>query len=382
MRHFILTLLIVSVSPIFTAAQEFDFMKAMRSDMNRRYHMNENRSQYWAMWDGNGASRSMQPFVFRDEFRQGLGLTDEQHEQLTFMYSKNGTMGHWYRSKAQTNPELAALLEESDRYNATRRDDPYGEKLTEKDIQARLDNLAKSSAIYRAETQKDVENLLTPEQMQAVKEYELAMIGEVPILNPSMFGSLGLTDEQKIQMETLKRELEPDFGKIVEEFVVAEDAIQQWKFDMFEEIGLKFDENGRLVDENGKSLENDPEAAKKKMELMEKKFAENVEMRTRMEKLSERASGFMRGFQFKMLDVLTDEQLLKMQQIIANPPEYVKKVRNKLQTERAERQKQSKDNWQPGPNSWQPGDPIPVEYIEQRQQRKNFPRPTPSDAKI
>ena len=69
-------------------------------------------------------------------------------------------MGHWYRTKANPNPERAALLEESDRNNATRRDDPYGEKLTEKDIQARLTNLAKSSAIYRAESQKDVEKTL------------------------------------------------------------------------------------------------------------------------------------------------------------------------------------------------------------------------------
>ena len=367
MRLFVLTLLAVSLSPIFAAAQEYDFMRAMRSDINRRYHISENRLQYWAMWDGNGASTSMQPFVFNDELRQELGLTDEQHEQLNFMYSKNGTMGHWYRSKALTNPELAALNEESDRLNASLRgDDPYGDKLTEEDKQAIIANTEKSRAIYCAETQKDVENLLTPEQMQTVKEYELAMMSEMPILNPSMFECLDLADEQKEQMEAIKKELEPMFGQIVEELVEAEDAMQQWKYDIYEEVGFKFDENG-------KPLNNDLITRMKIMSLMEKKFSENTEMRARMERLSERASGFMQGFKIKMLDVLTDEQLAKMQRIIDNPPPYLKKIRDKKQKERAAREKQENTKWQPGPDSWKPGDPIPEEYLKEREERR-FPR--------
>ena len=381
MRPFILALLIVSVSPIFALAQEFDFMKAMRSDMNRRYHMSMNRLNYWAMWDGNGASRSMQPFVFNDEFRQGIGLTNEQHEQLTFMYSKNGTLGHWYRSRALTNPELAALLEESDRLHSSRRDDPYQERLTEETKRAIIANHEKTNAIYRTETQKDVENLLSPKQMQAVREYELAMMREMPILNPSMFECLDLTDDQREQMAVIKKGLEPVFSQIVEEFVKAEDELQMLKFDLFEVVGIKFDENGRIVDENGRSLDDDREAIKEKMELMEKKISENVEMRTRMERLSERARGFMQDFKFNMFDVLTDAQLAKMQRIIDNPKEYVKKVRDRMQKERAEREKQN-NQWQPGPGAWKPGDSIVPEYIEQRQQRSRFPRTPPAETSM
>ena len=355
MRLFLSMLLIVCLSPITVLAQEFDFMRMMRSDMNRQYHMSQNRLNYWAMWDGNGASTSMQPFVFNDDFRQGIGLTDEQHEQLSFMYSRGGTMGHWYRSRALTNPELAALLEESDRLQASRRDDPYGEKLTEEEKRAIIANREKTRVIYQAETQRDVENLLTPEQMQAVREYELAMMGETPILNPSMFESLDLTDEQREQMEAIKKELEPVFGQIVEELIKAEDELQQFRFDLFEVVGIKFDEYGRLVDKNGRSLQDNPEVARQKGELMEKKFSENVAMRTRMEPLSDRARGFMRGFKFEMLDVLTDEQLTRMQRIIANPPEYVKRMRDRLQAARAEREKQENNRWQPGPDSWRPG---------------------------
>jgi Spy/CpxP family protein refolding chaperone len=154
-----------------------DFMKMMRSDMNRQYHMSENRIRYWAMWNGNGASTSMQPFVVDDGFKQGLGLSDEQRDQLKFMmFSQNGSMGHWYQPKAKVLPELAALMEEHSRLRELQRDDPYGEKLTGEVKQAIITNLGKSSAIYHSETQKDIENLLTPEQVQAVKEYELAMI--------------------------------------------------------------------------------------------------------------------------------------------------------------------------------------------------------------
>ena len=371
MRLVVWPLLLVGLLPALASAQNIDFMKMMRSDINRRYHMSENRLRYWAMWDGNGASQSVQPFVFYDDFRRGIGLTDEQHDQLSFMYSRNGSMGHWYRTRALTHPELAALLEESDRRNASRREDPYGERLTEEDKQAIIANSEKTSAIYRAETQKDVENLLTPDQMQAVREYELAMMEEFPILNPSMFECLDLTETQKAEMAAIKQAMEPEFKQIVEELVEAEEVLQMLKFDLFEKVGIHFDEEGQAVDENGDSLQSDPEAMKKKINLLESELSGNVEVQTRMKRLHERAGGFMRGFKFEMFDVLTDEQMTKMQHIIDNPPEYVKKRRDQMQKARAGREE--KDQWQPGMDSWRPGDPIPKEYLEQRPERR-FPR--------
>gem|GEM_PF-3671690 len=41
MRLFVSILLIGCLLPIFASAQEIDFMKMMRSDINRRYHMSE-----------------------------------------------------------------------------------------------------------------------------------------------------------------------------------------------------------------------------------------------------------------------------------------------------------------------------------------------------
>lgn len=351
--------------------QKIDFMRMMRSDINRRYHKSENRMRYRAMWDGNGASNSMQPFLFNDDFRKGIGLTEEQAAQVEFMYSKNGTMGHWYRAKAQTNPELAAIPEEGDRLREGYRDNPYGETLTEAEKQAIIANSEQGSAFYYAETQKDVENLLTPEQLQAVRESELALMGENPILNPSMFWALDLGDEQKEQMEAIKKAMEPEFAQIVEELVDAEDALQELKFDLFAKVGIKFDENGMPVDENGKLLRDDREAMEKKMKRIDEEFSRNVELRDRMEQLNERASGFMKRFKFKMLDVLTDEQLARLERIIADPPSYVKNIRDRMQKSREARDKS--DDWRPGPDSWRPGDPIPEEYKQERK-AGGFPR--------
>ncbi|MCL2304955.1 MAG: hypothetical protein FWC43_06385, partial [Planctomycetaceae bacterium] len=194
---------------------------------------------------------------------------------------------------------------------------------------------------------------------------------EIPILNPSMFECLDLTEEQKAQMEEIKKAMEPEFNQIVEELVEAEDALQELKFDLFEKVGIKLDGRGRLVDENGKLLESDPEAMKKKMSLLDKEMLSNVEIQARMKQINERASSFMRGFKFKMFDVLTDEQMEKLQRIIDNPPEFVKKKRDQMQKARTGREE--KDKWQPGPDSWRPGDPIPEEYLQQRQERR-FPK--------
>jgi len=371
MRLFAFPLLIACLLPTLLSAQELDFMRMMRSASNREYHKNVNRERYRALWNGNGAVISSMPLWQSEEFRQQLDFSPEQFTQLDFMFSKEGSMGHWYRTKAQTDPVLAQMLAEHDPLNAEMRKDPYGENTPPETMRIYQEQLRNMTAYYYTATQKDVEKLLTPEQMQAVREYELAMMGEIPILNPSMFECLDLTEEQKTQMEAIKQTMEPEFNQIVEELVEMEDALQEWKFDLFEKVGIKFDGNGQPVDEYGNSLMNDREAAERKGKEMESELLKNIEMQARMKQINERASGFMRGFKFEMFDVLTDEQMEKLQRIIDNPPEFVKKRRDQMQKARTGREE--KDKWQPGPDSWRPGDPIPEEYLQQRPERR-FPK--------
>ena len=377
MRHFISMLLFMSLLPAWASAQELDFMKMMRSQRNRDYHQDANREKYLALWNGNGAVVSVMPLWQDEEFQRELNFTPEQREQIDFLFSKGGSMGHWYQTKAQTDPVLAQMLAENAPLNDLARKDPYGETMPPETARIYREQQRNLSAYYFTESQKDVENTLTPEQMQKVRESELALMAEIPILNPSMFHSLDLTGKQKEQMEEIKKSLEPVFKQIVEELVETEDALQELKFDMFEKVGIKFNEYGQLVDENGKPLDN-REAMEAKSKEMESELTKNVEMQARMKRINDQASSFMRDFKYKMYDILTDEQLITLQQMINNPSPYVKKLRDRLQKERAE---SKKDDWQPGINSWRPGDPVPKEYLEQRPQRKKFPgvEPSPSD---
>jgi hypothetical protein len=70
-----------------------------------------------------------------------------------------------------------------------------------------------------------------------------------------------------------------------------------------------------------------------------------------------------------MFDVLTDEQMEKLQNLIDHPPDYIK-------TKIAEMKKMQGKNIDPIQallNSWKPGDPIPEEYKKHRNSRKTFP---------
>jgi Spy/CpxP family protein refolding chaperone len=374
MRHItstllISTLLVTSLLPTWALAQELDFMKIMRSQKNRVYHKDGNREKYRALWNGNGAVVSVIPIWSDEEFLRELDFTPEQREQIDFMFSKGGSMGHWYQTKRLTDPVLDQMIAENEPLNEEMRKDPYGENTSPEVMQIYHEQLRALTAYYFAETHKDVENTLTPEQMQKIRESELALMSEIPILNPSMFYSLDLTDEQKEQMEEIKMTLEPVFEQIVEELVEMTDAVGQARLDVLEEVGIKCDENGQCVEIQGKSLRDDPEATKQKMNLLETKMRENTDLQARIKRINNRASGFMRDFKFKMYDVLTDEQLIALQRMINNPSPHVKKLRDRLQKERAEREK---SDWQPGINSWRPGDPVPVEYLEQRQQRRRL----------
>jgi Ni/Co efflux regulator RcnB len=56
--------------------------------------------------------------------------------------------------------------------------------------------------------------------------------------------------------------------------------------------------------------------------------------------------------------------------MIDNPSGLVKIMLDKVKAWRGK-----KEVWTPGPNSWQPGDPIPEGYRQERQMKRNFPRP-------
>jgi Ni/Co efflux regulator RcnB len=78
-------------------------------------------------------------------------------------------------------------------------------------------------------------------------------------------------------------------------------------------------------------------------------------------------------FKTQMFDTLTDAQWLRLQNMVDNPTRPVKMMLDKMKAGRENKEK--KDEWMPGPNSWRPGDPIPEQYRQERNERRQlFPR--------
>ena len=95
----------------------------------------------------------------------------------------------------------------------------------------------------------------------------------------------------------------------------------------------------------------------------------DVEIPGIREEMAILGADFSTWFKVELFDVLTDEQWNKFQNLVDNPPEYIK-AWLRVYSSRSKPQ----EAWQPGLNSWQPGDPIPEQYRQERNTRGNFPR--------
>ena len=75
--------------------------------------------------------------------------------------------------------------------------------------------------------------------------------------------------------------------------------------------------------------------------------------------------------QARMMNVLTDDQLDRMQEIIDETPASIKRF---LAGVKAMREFQEKlPGYVPGPDSWRPGMPLPAQFKEERRTGR-FPR--------
>ena len=201
-----------------------------------------------------------------------------------------------------------------------------------------------------------------------MQEAQLVAMGEMPIISPYIFEVLGLTDTQRQQMEEIKRELEPEFERHIEEFARGQMIVLNKLFDEFEKQG-SFNNTGNLGQEIIRTMQENTVAATRKL------MAEDPEFRRITEELQSKGTAFSTQFQVKMFDVLTDEQWRRLQELIDNPPPHAQIFMERLRQQRGEAAESEGDVWQPGPGSWRPGMPIPEEYRERRNLDRRFPRP-------
>jgi len=181
-------------------------------------------------------------------------------------------------------------------------------------------------------------------------------MGEM-LVSPQTFEVFNLTDAQKQQMKTIQKELEPAFEEFLEKLADGTAIFASKMFDEMQRQGRPDDVSAAWQQAIQRKLMEDPVNKKIYDELM----SQNREFSTL--------------FKTKMFDVLTDEQWVRLQKLIDNPPEHAVLFRKHLKKQQGESEDTKKtEMWIPGPGAWQPGQGIPEGYRIERNRRSGFPR--------
>jgi hypothetical protein len=233
-------------------------------------------------------------------------------------------------------------------------DDPNFERATEEQKDAYREALIARLSLFQNAMQTEIQETLTPKQMLQLRKLEMQMMSELGIPFPSMFDPLDLTEDQKKEMNKITDELKAEFDRLT-----------------MEEATLKSE---RMVSMygvlKGKSFASQNEF-QKAMSDVRRQYVPSAAMRKKGVDLQERGTKFVTLLQTRLIDVLTDEQLDKMQKILNETPAGAKKLITMFKTERETAKKSP--GYVPGPDSWRPGDPVPAQFKEERR-RNRFPR--------
>ena len=313
------------------------------------------KQMFRMMWNDSGTGFMSAMLLDVPEIREALGVSDEQLGQMNdAVETKMLEMSEKMESEMKRimlpvyqslDPDLTLDTLDSflDSFDPDSLDlDPetlqqlsmeFGEQMMEQMMSISMNMMSEVMADVMGE-------FLLPEQIQSIQEMQLVAMGEFPFISPGAFEALGLTDDQREELERIKKELEPEFEENLDFFV------KNW---------LKLEEED--CEETMKHLMN--------------------EIQTRSREFSTR-------FRTQMFDVLTDEQWMRLEELIDNPPEharlFIRMIRETFGLGAHEENEGSSESdeatgiWMPGPGSWQPGDPIPAEYRQQRNMDRRFPR--------
>jgi hypothetical protein len=308
-------------------------------------------------WNGQGSWMPLR-FAMRSGAEAELGLTDDQKQRLSFLY-RDGEMaaGMSQEMRQKLMPQFMAADEAE---QATMLPgDPLFERATEEQKNAYREARYAGINIFVSGMQTEIEETLTPAQMIQVRKMEMQLMPAMGIPFPSMFDPLDLTDDQKKEMSKITDEMKAEFDRLT-----------------LEEAMLKSE---RLAATYG-SLQGKPfvsqEEFQKAQQDVHRQYVPSEELRKRYSDLRERGTKLTTTLQNRLMDVLTDAQLDKMQKILDETPEFAKKM---IAQFKGQQEAQAKSpQWMPGPDSWRPGDPLPVQFKEERQertrQRPGFPR--------
>jgi hypothetical protein len=161
-----------------------------------------------------------------------------------------------------------------------------------------------------------------------------------------------LTDEQKKEMNKITEEMKGEFDKLIMEIAVCGSERLPSMYEPLRGKSFASQEEFRKALEEARKADAMPSAARLKQ------FADFLE----------RGTKFATLLQTRLMDVLTDEQLIKMQEILDATPQFAKKRIAELKALRT--LAKLSPTYVPGPDSWRPGDPVPKEFMQERQRSR------------
>jgi Ni/Co efflux regulator RcnB len=310
-------------------------------------------ANYRQNWDGYGGIIEAYGLLYDPELREGMGISEEQYQSIRNSQMEVITIDgepQW----VYATPEIERLAKEIGSFQPS---DPYLEKADDA-TKMKYYDLNVQMMLLKAQAQaNNLNEQFTPEQKRRMQEFLLATMSERAFFTPYMFEALDLTEAQKQEMDEIKKPLEPDAEKFLEELMNLQALVRS-------RVNSEMERQGVDV--------SDPRSHLTHMQAITNTLAAEPEFIRLRKELEGKAELFATQFKTKMFDVLTDEQWMRLQNLIDNPPDYIKAFRKKLKQFRDELEK--KGVWTPGPGSWQPGDPIPEQYRQERNTRRNFPR--------
>ena len=315
----------------------------------------QERPGYYRLLAGEGNSVPTM-ILFRTGNESLLGLTEEQNERFFFLRKENEIGRELMMKRLQSPfPEYDQAMQEE--RNTIPQDDPLFNNATEEQKKAYVAAASKSYAFFDQVIEEEIQGILTPEQMEKVQLLKMQLLPEMGMPCVSMFEPLGLTDEQRKEMEAIKQEMLPEFDGLVDEAM----SLRREFFQLMLEDVVEINKTTPLTSESeiGKAMSK---GANKVMadKKWQQKGLEN----------SKKGQSFATRFRDRLMNVLTDEQLDKMQKIMDESPDFVKRMLQQGKQQRAAMEKSGQ--YVPGPDSWRPGDGVPADFKTERQE-KRFP---------
>jgi hypothetical protein len=199
-----------------------------------------------------------------------------------------------------------------------------------------------------------LQKILPPEVKQKIYELLLANMSEYPIVSPNMFEVLNLTDAQRKQMATIKKEHEVEFEKNIEKFVNDQILLANMVLD---EVALQ--------EPKDKEAANESAFWEAMTAVQEKMQTEDAEYKRIYGEMQSQGQSFATQYKLKLFDVLTNEQWHRLVDLIDNPPEHAQAFRKRLQLN----SEKPGGRGMPDDKPWKVSEAIPQEYRQKRNDR-------------